>query len=119
VQWLADKVKAAYDHEQPAVGSPLLDFDERDLLPLADEAGFDEIHLDYEAAVAPREPADQGRSWEALLRSSGNPLEPTLAEAIDAALSSSEARELEEHLRPLVEGGERSWRWAGAYLWAK
>ena len=33
-------------------------------------------------------------------------------------LSPSEARELEEHLRPLVERGEGGWRLAVAYLWA-
>ena len=56
--------------------------------------------------------------WEAFARSSGNPLEPTVQEAIDAALSPAEARELEEHLRPLVERGEGGGRLAVAYLWA-
>ncbi|HYY05325.1 MAG TPA: chemotaxis protein CheR, partial [Candidatus Limnocylindria bacterium] len=58
------------------------------------------------------------RRWEAFARSSGNPLEPTVGEAIDAALGPSEARKLVEHVRPLVERGEGAWRIAVAYLWA-
>jgi hypothetical protein len=55
---------------------------------------------------------------KAFARSSGNPLEPTVGETIDAALGPSEARELVEHVRPLVERGEGAWRIAVAYLWA-
>ena len=115
----ADKVKAAYERAQPTAESALMSFDERDLVAWTDEAGFDEIHLRYEADVVPHLPElFPKRAWEAFARSSGNPLEPTVQEAIDAALSPSEARELEEHLRPLVERGEGGWRLAVAYLWA-
>src|SRR2546423_516701 len=119
IREIADKVKAAYERAQPTAESPLMSFDERDLVAWADEAGFEEIHLRYEADVVSHLPElFPKRDWEAFARSSGNPLEPTVREAIDAALGQSEARELEDHLRPLVERGEGGWKVARAYLWA-
>jgi len=119
VRDLADRVKAVYERSQPTATSTLMGFDERDLVAWAEEAGFTDVHLRYEADVDRRRPElFPARRWEAFARSSGNPLAPTVGEAIDAALSQSEARELIEHLRPLVERGEGAWRIAVAYLWA-
>jgi arsenite methyltransferase len=49
VAHLAEKVKSAYASRQPQEASPMLDFDERDLFDLVERAGFEEIHLSYEA----------------------------------------------------------------------
>jgi ubiquinone/menaquinone biosynthesis C-methylase UbiE len=119
VRDLADRVKAAYEQAQPTATSPLMGFDERDLLEWANGAGFTEVHLRYEADVEPNRPGGfPTRRWESFLRASGNPLEATVGEAIDAALTRDEAAELELHLRPLVESGEGGRRIAVAYLWA-
>jgi len=47
-----------------------------------------------------------------------NPKVPSLAEAMDQALTSEEAEKFVNHLRPLVESGQGVSRSAVAYLWA-
>lgn len=91
---------------------PMLDFDERDLIALVERAGFFPIRLDYEIEIRPFEP----RSWESALHSSGNPKIPTLAEAMDEALTANERERLVAELRPAVEQGRGIWRMGTAYL---
>ncbi|MBA2691960.1 MAG: class I SAM-dependent methyltransferase [Rubrobacter sp.] len=120
VRDLARKVWTIYDRRQPRGTDPMLDFDERDLLALAEDTGFEEISLEYEAKVAPASVFSEEwgwtPSWERLLKSSGNPKAPTLEEAMDEALSPEERERFAAHLRPLVERGERTMRDAVAYL---
>jgi SAM-dependent methyltransferase len=108
---LAARVDRIYEEIQPP-DDPMLDFDERDLIRLAEGAGFFPVELDLHASVSPSEP----RPWEAFLNSSGNPRIPTIAEAIDRALTPDERVRFVEHLRPLVEEGRGVWRMAEAYL---
>lgn len=111
---LAAKVKAVYETIQPPGSDPMLDFDERDLVALAERAGFEEVHLHLEIDINRLEP----RPWDVALNSSGNPRIPTLAEAMDQALTPGETERLTAHLRPLVEQGDGWRRMAVAYLWA-
>ena len=111
---IAVKLNAVYDAIQPPDSDPMLDFDERDLVRLAEESGFFPINLELHAEVEPPEP----RRWETFLRTSGNPKIPTFAEAIEQALTPAEAELLATHLRPLVAAGTGAWRTASAYLWA-
>ncbi|MHB8295634.1 MAG: hypothetical protein ACYDH5_13625 [Acidimicrobiales bacterium] len=92
----------------------MLDFDERDLLSLADRAGFSEVDLRLHVDIGPAPP----RRWEVVIDSSANPRVPTLAEAMADALDPEEAERLTHHLKPLVEAGHGQRRIAGAYLWA-
>lgn len=108
---LAARVDRVYEEIQPS-DDPMLDFDERDLITLAEVAGFFPVELDLRAFVRPSEP----RPWEAFLNSSGNPRIPTIGEAIDQALTPEERERFVAHLRPLVEGGKGVWRMAQAYL---
>jgi arsenite methyltransferase len=108
---LAARVEHVYEEIQPP-DDPMLDFDERDLVRLAEEAGFFPVELELRAYVRPSEP----RPWEAFLRSSGNPKIPTIGEAIDQALTPEERELFKRHLRPLVEEGKGVWRMAQAYL---
>jgi arsenite methyltransferase len=115
VKDLADKVKAVYAAIQPPGQDPMLDFDDRDLLRLALEAGFPDVKLDLQVSVRPgREPAP----WDRFMRSSGNPLIPTFGEALHQALTAREASVLVDHLKPLVEAGMAVDRRALAYLTA-
>jgi arsenite methyltransferase len=92
----------------------LIDFDERDLLAWAELAGFDPLRLDYEARLE-RGSWMQG-SWERVLNLAGNPLAPTLGDAIERALTPEEAERFEAHLRPLVEANAGRMRMAFAFL---
>jgi arsenite methyltransferase len=102
----------ALEETYQGLDDPMLDFDERDLISLAEAAGFFPIELDYVAEVRPLEP----RGWEAYLHSSGNPKIPTLAEAMNQALTPEERKRLVADLRPAVEQGRGVWRMGTAYL---
>lgn len=111
---LAERIEQVYAEIQPP-SDPMLDFDERDLVRLAERAGFFPIELELQAEIRSMEP----RPWPAFLNSSGNPRIPTIAEAMDRALDPEERERFTEHLRPLVEQGAGTWRMASAYLTAR
>ena len=110
---LAERVEAVYGQIQPP-DDPMLDFDERDLVRLAEDAGFFPIELELQAEVHAIHP----RSWPVFLNSSGNPKIPTIAEAMERSLTPKERERFAEHLRPLVEEGRGVSRIACAYLTA-
>lgn len=111
----AAKVRAIDEAIQPPESDPMLDFDERDLLALAEEAGFFPLHLELRVEITSSEP----RRFETFLKQSGNPKIPTLAEAMDAALTPEERERFVAHLRPQVEEGRGVWRMAHAFLRAQ
>jgi SAM-dependent methyltransferase len=109
---LGAKVRAVYGAIRPET-DPMLDFDERDLLQLGEQTGFYPLRLALEAEISPTEP----RSWDGFVNSAGNPNIPTLAEAMEQALTEAERERLTQHLRPLVEQGRGEWRMATAHLY--
>jgi SAM-dependent methyltransferase len=111
---LARRVEAVFAEIQPD-DDPMLDFDERDLLRLAEDAGFFPVELELRCEIVRTDPIP----WDSFLRSSGNPLVPTLEEAIEQALSPDERYRLVEVWRPQVEEGRGVWRMATAHLWAE
>ena len=115
VRALAAKVRALYESIQPPGVDPMIDFDDRDLVRHARNAGFPEIDLELRVSVKARK---QPVPWEVFLRTSGNPLEPAFGDALDRSLSQREAAELTGYLRPLVETGAGLERRAVAYLTA-
>ncbi len=111
----AAKVEALYESIQPTGIDPMIDFDDRDLVRCAQDAGFPEIGLELWITVKTRrEPVP----WERFMRTSGNPLVPTFGDAMAQALSPEEATEFTRHLRPLVESGAGLERMAIAHLTA-
>ncbi len=119
VEDLAAKVWAAVRRGQPPETNPMLNFDERDLLTLAEEAGFGEVHLDYEAKIVPYDASgDEAREWESFVRIPGNPNIPSVEEAMAEALTPEEIERFVAHLRSLVEAGRGTERSAVACLWA-
>jgi arsenite methyltransferase len=111
VHHLAKKVEGVFAAIQPP-SDPMIDFDERDLVRHAENAGFFPIDLELQIEVRATEP----RPWPAFANSSGNPKIPTIAQAMDQALTPEEREQLADHLRPLVEEGRGVWRMAHAYL---
>jgi arsenite methyltransferase len=110
---LAERVEAVYEAIQPP-SDPMVDFDERDLLRFAEDAGFFPVELEFRAEIKPSQP----RPWSAFLNSSGNPKIPTIAQAMAEALTPEERERFASHLQPLVEGGGGVWRMGLAYLLA-
>lgn len=106
------KLWATFEAIQPPDSDPMLAFDERDLLRLAEGAGFFPLRLTLDARVELMAP----RSWDATLDSAWNPNVPTLREAMQQVLTAEERELLTERLRPLVEGGGGEWRMASAHL---
>ena len=107
------RINAVFEAIQPQT-DPMVDFDERDLLRLAEHAGFFPITLEYTVEIEPPE----ARAWETFVNSSFNPKVPTLAEAMEQALTAEERDRLVSELRPAVEQGRGAWRMGKAYLWA-
>jgi|SRR5437764_1910293 len=108
---IAERVEAVFAELQPE-SDPMLDFDERDLIRLAEATGFFPIDLEYHAEIK----ATDAKPWEAFIASSGNPKIPTIGEAMGRALTEDERTRFSEHLRPLVEHGRGVSRMGHAYL---
>jgi arsenite methyltransferase len=106
------KLRAVYEAIQPADSDPMLDFDERDLLRLAEQAGFFPIRLTLDARIE----AMEQRSWDTLLDTAWNPNVPTLRESMEEVLTPDERDRFTKQLRPRVEAGEGEWRMALAHL---
>jgi len=100
---------------QPAGTDPMLDFDDRDLVRLAERAGFGEVSLDLRVTVKNWRPA---APWDRFLRMSGNPNLPPLGEMLERSLDAKERSAFTTHLRPLVEAGIGEQRRAVVYLTA-
>jgi arsenite methyltransferase len=120
---IAQKLRAVYERSQSAQTGSMSDFTERDLLKSLEDAGFTEVYLALQMAVVPGTSehiplAAQKPNWEAFLKSSLNPLTPTLEEAMHHALTPAESEQLITYLRPLVETRQRVDRSAIAYLGA-
>jgi arsenite methyltransferase len=115
VRALAARVQALYESIQPPGADPMIDFDDRDLVRYARDAGFSEISLELRVSVKNRK---DPVPWERFLRMSGNPLVPPFQEVLQQVLSAQEADEFARHLRPLVESGTGLQRTALAYLTA-
>jgi arsenite methyltransferase len=113
---VAAKVNARFAAIQPPGRDPMLDFDDRDLVRLAERAGFSDVRLDLEVTVRR---ARAALSWEGFLRSSGNPNLPPLGVMLEEALAVAELAAFSAHLRPLVEAGQGTDRRAVAYLTAR
>ena len=119
---IAQKLRAVERFQSAQTGS-ISDFTERDLLKFLEEVGFTEMYLALQIAIIPGTsenipPAAQKPNWEAFLKSSLNPLTPTLEEAMHHALTADEADQFTRYLRPLVETRQRIDRSAVAYLGA-
>ena len=112
---LAAKVGALYESIQPLGKDPMGDFDERDLVRHAEQAGFPVVNLELRVAV---KNTKQPVPWDRFLRTSGNPLIPPTGEALERKLTPAEIAEFTAHLRPLVESGAGQDRMAFAYLTA-
>ena len=96
---LTEKVLAEYRTAGPA-DNPMIDFDERDLVRWAVQAGFTGVRLDYRAEIDV--PGPPIADWPALKRTAPNPLAATYEEAMATALTPAERDRLDAHVESLV-----------------
>ena len=119
IMTISQKLHAVYDQAQP---TELLNFGVQDLLQFVKHAGFLDMYLALQVAVASdttqNGSAVQKLNWEAFLQKSRHPLVPTMKELMQQALTTDEAAQCTNYLRPLVEAGRKGDRSAAAYLWA-
>ena len=109
---LVAKIRAAYAAIAPGP-DPMLDFDERDLVRWAREAGFTEVRLDYRAeADVPGPPI---ANWPAVRRTAPNPLVPTYGEVLDRALTPAERDRFDAYVVSVADAPTRHTA-ATAYL---
>lgn len=112
---LAKKIRGVYEELQPLDSDPMVDFDERDLVIFAEEAGFSEVNLELRREV---KKGAEKRKWDTLVNMAPNPKVPPTAEVMQQVLTPAEIDEFSAHLRPLVEQGLGTQRSAVAFLWA-
>jgi len=114
VEELNHRVRSVFTELQPRDTDPMLNFDDRDLVDLAERLGFGRVHLTLEVETSPPEPV----AWDAFLDMPANPRIPSPRQAMEQVLTPGEQARYEAHMRPLVEGGVGSRRMASAYLLA-
>lgn len=100
----------------PRQRNPLLNFDERDLLRQARDAGFTSLTVEYKAELDVPE-ALPSTDWDVLKKIAPNPLAPTYEEALAEALTEAERKAFEDHVRAMLAAGTPARRTiATAYL---
>lgn len=110
---LLDKVKRVWRSIDLPEYNAMHDWSERDLLRWVETAGF--RHIEYEARfeVKPLEPV---ADFDVRMRQAGNPLVPSLEEALEQTLDGAERERLVAWLRPRAEAGDGVSRSAWGYL---
>lgn len=78
--------------------SPLTSYSERDLVRFAQEAGFEEIHMEFHIDVTRSDPL----SWAVSLESSPHPLAPSLRKIMAEHFTSDERDFFEDAVRPFT-----------------
>lgn len=114
IKHLFEKMHAAADHD--ARTSTMSDFDDRELVRMALEAGFQHVKLELEIEVGKM--VIPNVNWSAFYNSSPNPLVPTLRERVESALSPEEQREFVDYFSGVVMSGQTMQSMALAYLTA-
>lgn len=79
----------------------ITNYSERDLVRLAEECGFVDIHMELHVDVRRAAPV----SWQTFIHSSPHPLAPTLAAIMSDRFTAQESELLETTLRATVERG--------------
>ena len=87
------------DTEEKILASPIANYSERDMIRLAQAAGFTELHLELHIDIMP----SIVRSWEVFLNSSPHPLAPPLSVIMAEQFTPEERQLFERNMRPVVE----------------
>ncbi|MDQ3676562.1 MAG: methyltransferase domain-containing protein [Actinomycetota bacterium] len=113
---LAGKVKATFRELEDPAAVAMRNFDDRDLVRLAEVAGFERVHLECHIEIEPGSVTMRPVNLDALLDRAPNPLAPTARESIDAALTAPEQERFLAHLAGALADDQPVRRSALAYL---
>jgi arsenite methyltransferase len=114
---LADRVKREYERLSGPGTQPMLNFDDRDLVRWAIQAGFPDVRLTLHHEVVPG--ALRATTFDTFLDAAPNPLAPTLRETINHALDEAEHRQFRDYLQDQFTSTLPIQHWAVAYLQAR
>jgi pimeloyl-ACP methyl ester carboxylesterase len=95
----------------------MMNFDDRDLVQLAQTAGLDEVHVECHIDIGPGSvlrPID----LQGLLDTAPNPTAPTIRQGIDAALTTAEREQFLARLQQAVNDRDAVHRTAVAHVFA-
>jgi SAM-dependent methyltransferase len=116
VEGLVERVQAIFtETADPAFRAAMMDFDDRDLASLAENAGFGRVHVECHIDVGEAR-GDAPVSIDALLDSAPNPNAPTVREALTRALTESEQVQFSSALETAFNERRRIGRMAVAYV---
>ena len=94
---------------------PCTNFTERDLVHLAQAAGYQDVHMEFHIDVQ----SVNQTSWEAFLESSPHPLAPSVRHIIAAEFDASDRDYFITHYRPVIEAGNAPGTTRTAFLTAR
>lgn len=114
VQALASRLLTTYRRYQD-VASSMIDFDERDLLTGAEEAGFTDLRLQYEATIGPVLPT-RGMALSTFLDFAPNPAVPPFGQLVSETFDAAEQQLFLGHLEAQLATGVGRSTMAAAYL---
>lgn len=92
------------DTEDSIQRNPIANYNERDLLRLAQSVGFRELILELRISVT----NSYRKSWDIFLDSSPHPLAPPLRTILQEKFTAEERRQFETIVRPMTESSELS-----------
>ena len=87
------------DTDEKIRSSPIANYSERDLIRLAQAAGFEKLHMELHIDIIP----SPIPNWQAFLESSPHPLAPPLSLILAEQFSAEERQLFESTMRPVVE----------------
>ena len=103
----AARVKQMFRTTDAVDSDPMLNFDQHDLVRMAEAAGFVDVEMDLQIDV---DTASGIVSFEAWLRTAPNPTAPPMRTAIEQALAPEAGAAFIDHLRRQAVAGEREMR---------
>lgn len=113
---LCTRVRAAYTElEDPDYRRSMLNFDDRDLVDLVHESGFDHVQVECRIEITPAGLLPS-TSLEGLLKSAPTPVSPTIGEAVECALDDAERDSFLAALEDAMQANTASSRTAVAHI---
>jgi arsenite methyltransferase len=107
VRELDDRVNGVFEALQPRDRDPMLNFDDRDLMDLAESAGFPRVSLTLEVELQPPEPMP----WDAYVNLAPNPKVPALREVIEQVLTPKGSSDTNPICGPWSKPGAAAAEW--------